>query len=222
MEAPLAHKIFGQNCWLSGQRALFWEEGKSLVVSDLHFGKTGHFRKAGIAIPPKVFQEDLQRLVDLLQYFQPAQLLVVGDFFHSHANIELEWFKKWRADFESLTVTLVRGNHDILHDKWYAETGISVKEGEYQQGPFLFIHEQCKTRSDVFTFCGHIHPGVVIHGDGRQALRFPCFYFESDHCILPAFSRFTGMATIDPAAAEQVFAVVNQTLIPLKKSKVRS
>ena len=30
---------------------MFWEEEKALIVSDLHFGKTGHFRKSGIAVP---------------------------------------------------------------------------------------------------------------------------------------------------------------------------
>lgn len=219
MEAPVSYRIFGQQCWLSGQRAVFWEEAQSLIASDLHFGKTGHFRKAGIPVPQKVFQEDLQRLVSLLQYFRPKQLLVVGDFFHSAANTELDWFRKWRDEFSALDITLVRGNHDILHDKWYKEAGITVKEDAYQQGSFLFIHEHCETRPDVFTFCGHLHPGVIINGDGRQTLRFPCFYFGTNHCILPAFSRFTGMAAMDLSDAEQVFAVVNQSLIPLKNEK---
>ncbi|HEY1022611.1 MAG TPA: metallophosphoesterase, partial [Flavisolibacter sp.] len=119
MQAPLLHKIHGQNLWLSAQRSLFWEEEKALVVSDLHFGKTGHFRKSGIAVPQTVYKEDMQRLVSLLHYFKPSQLIVVGDFFHSSANIELDWFKRWRENFSALKITLVKGNHDILTDAWY-------------------------------------------------------------------------------------------------------
>jgi metallophosphoesterase superfamily enzyme len=54
-----------------------------LIVSDLHFGKTGHFRKSGIAVPQSVYKKDLQRLFHQVQYFQPRKLIVVGDLFHS-------------------------------------------------------------------------------------------------------------------------------------------
>lgn len=221
MEAPLLHTIFGQRCWISGQRALFWEEERSLIVSDLHFGKTGHFRKAGIAVPPKVFQEDLQRLVNLIQFFNPREVLVVGDFFHSHANTELDWFKKWREDISKTAITLVRGNHDILKNNWYNETGIVVVENELSRGPFRFVHEHCESREGLFSFCGHLHPGVSLYGDGKQSLRFPCFYFSENYCILPAFSRFTGMVSLDTSKADQVYAVVNQSLIALKKEKLK-
>ncbi|HEY4936402.1 MAG TPA: metallophosphoesterase, partial [Puia sp.] len=63
MQTPVSHKILDQQFWLTTDRTMFWEEEKALIVSDLHFGKTGHFRKSGIAVPPSVFKEDLQRLV---------------------------------------------------------------------------------------------------------------------------------------------------------------
>src|ERR1051325_5912256 len=109
MQAPVLYKLNQQNLWLSAQRMVFWEEEKALIVSDLHFGKTGHFRKSGIPVPQSVYKEDLQRLVSQLQYFQPRQLIVVGDMFHSHANKELELFKKWRHDFPHLVIRLVKG-----------------------------------------------------------------------------------------------------------------
>jgi metallophosphoesterase superfamily enzyme len=114
MQAPVQHLLFGQTFWLSAQRCLFWEEQKALIVSDLHLGKTGHFRKAGIAVPQSVYKEDLQRLLDLLHHFNPDRLIVVGDLFHSVANKELELFQRWRLDFSGLKITLVKGNHDIL------------------------------------------------------------------------------------------------------------
>ena len=216
MQAPVLHTLRGQNLWLSGQRALFWEEEKTLVVSDLHFGKTGHFRKSGIPVPQSVYKEDLQRLVSLLHHFSPSRLLVVGDFFHSHANTELDWFKRWRSDFDSLRITLVRGNHDILKDAWYREAAIDVVEPDLTLPPFLFSHDRCVDHPQHYTFCGHIHPGIAVHGLGRQSLRFPCFYFGERHCVLPAFSRFTGVALIDPARHESVFAVVEGQLIKMQ------
>ncbi len=81
---PLFHIAFEvSSCGFPPHRCLYWEEERSLILSDLHFGKTGHFRKAGIAVPQSVYREDLLRLLSLIQYFQPRQLLVVGDLFHS-------------------------------------------------------------------------------------------------------------------------------------------
>jgi uncharacterized protein len=213
MQAPLLYRIREQTLWLSAQRSIFWEEQKALIVSDLHFGKTGHFRKSGIAVPQSVYKEDLQRLVNLLHYFQPQQLIVVGDFFHSHANTELEWFKKWREDFNHINITLVKGNHDILHDSWYQKAGIELEGDRLHIGPFLFTHDRCDDEEEAYTFCGHIHPAVMISGMGRQSLRFPCFYFAKDHCVLPAFSKFTGAVSMDVGEAKAVYAVVENALI---------
>ncbi len=215
MQAPILHKLHGQNLWLSAQRSLFWEEEKALVVSDLHFGKTGHFRKAGIAVPQHVYKEDLQRLVSLLHHFGPVQLIVVGDFFHSRANTELDWFKRWRDGFSSLAIRLVKGNHDILQDAWYSQAGIEVIQPTLQMVPFLFSHDKCEAPPAVFPFFGHIHPGVLIHGLAKQSLRFPCFYFTKNYCVLPAFSKFTGAVAMDQQVAKNIFAIVENELIPL-------
>lgn len=214
MEAPIQHKIHKQNFWLSATRTIYWEEQKALILSDLHFGKTGHFRKAGIAIPQSVYKEDLQRLIDLLQYFKPKQIIAVGDLFHSKVNLELDLFKRWRNDFEAIDFHLVKGNHDILKEDWYGEAGIEVTTDLIIDN-IRFIHQHCETQENTFTFCGHIHPGVVINGIGKQSLRFPCFYFSNNHCILPAYSKFTGMATIEPSSSDSVYAIVEDTLIKL-------
>lgn len=216
MQAPVLHKLYHQHLWLTAQRSVFWEEQKALIVSDLHFGKTGHFRKSGIAVPQTVYKEDLQRLISLLNYFKPEQLIVVGDFFHSHANTELDWFKKWRNDFACLKIILVKGNHDILTDNWYKEANIEVVESELLIFPFLFTHDKCIDKKDVYTFCGHLHPGVYLQGLGKQSLRLPCFYFAKNYCILPAFSRFTGTALIAPEQNENVFAIAENKLIQMQ------
>ncbi len=207
-----------QQLWLSAHRCVFWEEEKALIVSDLHFGKTGHFRKAGIAVPQAVYKEDLQRLVHLIQYFQPMQLIVVGDLFHSHQNKELELFQRWRHDFAGLPIHLVKGNHDILHGSWYRQCDIHVADKELQIGSFRFRHDldDIEPGRSQYFFSGHIHPGVRIRGTAKQSLRFPCFYFAKDFCVLPAFSRFTGIALVQPDFEENVFAIVNDHIVQLQ------
>jgi DNA ligase-associated metallophosphoesterase len=217
MNIPTNFNVKNQQLWLSPDRTIFWEEEKALIVSDMHFGKTGHFRKAGIAVPQGVFKEDLQRLVQQLQYFQPKQLIIVGDLFHSDANKELQLFQRWRDDLGDLHIQLIKGNHDILSEKWYSSMNIFTHKEILKINRFCFQHdigkcEQSQAASD-YLFSGHIHPGIQISGIGRQVLKFPCFYFTDEFCILPAFSKFTGVALIEPKQGESVFAIVNNSLI---------
>ncbi|MEP7279807.1 MAG: ligase-associated DNA damage response endonuclease PdeM [Bacteroidota bacterium] len=220
MGAPFHYKLKQHNCWLLPERMIYWEEEKTLIVSDLHFGKTGHFRKAGIAVPASVYKEDMQRLMSQLQYFQPRHLVIVGDMFHSSANKELEFFIKWRNDFPHIDFQLVKGNHDILDPQWYREAGIVIVNEEMTIHDFSFVHDIKRTGSAAlpagnYIFSGHIHPGIRVSGGGRQTLAFPCFYFTTSYCVLPAFSRFTGLAMVRPKEEDQVFAIVNQSIIAL-------
>ena len=103
---------------------MYWQEERALILSDLHIGKGGHFRKAGIPVPGQLQTDDLERLGSLVEAFSPEKLIVVGDMFHSRANGELEVFAKWRSKFPALGVILVRGNHDILHRDFYEKNKI--------------------------------------------------------------------------------------------------
>ena len=141
MQKPVSHKILGQQFWLTTERTMFWEGEKSLVVSDLHFGKTGHFRKSGIAVPALVYKEDLQRLIMQIQYFQPRELIIVGDMFHSRENRELDLFLKWRSDLSDISFRLIRGNHDVLQEDWYENAGIVSEPSTFSRHQFHFVHD---------------------------------------------------------------------------------
>lgn len=213
MQAPVSYVINDQRFWLTAERCLFWEARKCLIVSDLHFGKTGHFRRAGIPVPPDAYKEDLQRLWQQIQYFQPAELIFVGDLFHSRANLEHEWFRKWRKDIPWVSMHLVVGNHDILRTEDYEAMDLVIHEEHYIVDGFCFVHDLPTDPASYYYISGHIHPGIRLAGPGRQSLRFPCFYFSFQFAILPAFSRFTGIALIEPKPGEHVFAIVDNTLI---------
>ena len=229
MQSPFPYRIQNQQLWLSPERLIFWETEKALIISDLHFGKTGHFRKSGIAVPQSVYKDDLQRLVSQIQYFQPSQLIIVGDFFHSHLNKELELFKKWRDDLPDIIIHLIKGNHDILHNEWYTSCDIKLNDERMTVNDFCFIHDvsgvnhqpsvishQTKQQTTNYFFSGHIHPGIRVNGAGKQSLCFPCFYFGKEYAVLPAFSRFTGVALITPEKNENVFAIVGNKLVQLQ------
>ena len=220
MKAPFFYRLKENNFWLSPQRCLFWEEEKAIILSDLHFGKTGHFRKSGIGVPQNVFREDLQRLIDVITQFKPQQLIIVGDLFHSEANKELELFAKWRHDFSSLHFNLIKGNHDILKDEWYHQANIQTHHHHLIIADFCFVHDAetatVSEPSSVYSFSGHIHPGIKINGIAKQSLRFPCFYFGETNAVLPAFGRFTGLHLIEPKKKENVYAIVNDSITKIQ------
>lgn len=201
-----------QTLWLSPDRCIYWEEQNSLIVSDLHFGKTGHFRKSGIAVPQTVYKEDMQRLVNQLQFYKPQQLIVVGDLFHSVMNKELDFFIKWRNDFSNLHIELVKGNHDILKKEWYADANISVSDLHYHLGNFCFVHdisEACAPSENIhYYFSGHIHPCILLKGLGKQSISLPCYYFAENFAVIPAFSKFTGTALVERKFADNIFAII--------------
>ena len=218
MTGFIPYKIFDDTFLLSSNRTVFWEEEKSLILSDLHLGKSGHFRKSGIAIPQTVFKEDMQRLLTEIQYFNPKQLIIVGDLFHSAMNREHDLFLRWRNDISSTEIHLVKGNHDILKTQWYEDAGITVHQKHLSLRNFTFTHDiqECETGKDHYCFSGHIHPSVHMSGLGKQSITLPCFYFKKEYAVLPAFGKFTGTYTVKPSKEDAVFALVENTIMQLQ------
>lgn len=201
---------------------MYWPLHKTLIISDPHLGKAGHFRKSGIAIPQQVFVHDLQKLVTLLQVTKAERLIVTGDFFHSTENKELVLFKKWRQDFASLRIELMMGNHDILPFSVYASLDIQCHASIFESDGLVFCHDISSKpkNTTAYCFCGHLHPGVHISAKGKQSLLLPCFYFTSSYSILPAFGSFTGFVPVRAKKGDRVIAITEKELIEIKSKLV--
>lgn len=198
---------------LNKDRAIYWEREKMLIISDLHIGKSAHFRKSGIQVPDTVGLTDLQRLHALIQEFTPETLLVTGDMFHNNINSDANAFLEWRKNHSLLQVILVKGNHDDLRNEDYEALGIKVYQKELLLAPFRFIHDKPKESDSYYNITGHIHPGVALYGKAKQRLRFPCFYFGTHCAILPAFSVFTGLKVLHPEQGDRFYAITPNKVI---------
>lgn len=207
--------LLGEELLLLPQRAIYWRQQKMLIAADLHLGKTGHFRKAGIAIPRDMEQDDLAVLSDLVHEFKPERIAFLGDLFHSDLNADWDWFAMWRQQFPQLQITLVRGNHDIIHDSHYQQLNVELCDS-LVVGPFVMLHHPIDhdvTHPEGYVFCGHIHPGVALVGKGRQSITLPCFAFGHSQCILPSFGKFTGRVAIRSNKTDNIFAVLKDKVI---------
>jgi len=230
MAAPVHHKIHNNTFWLLPQKAVYWEEQKTLILADLHLGKTGHFRKEGIPVPQGVYKDDLHRLFDIIRQYKPEQLLIAGDMFHSKMNKEVDLFTRWRRDVEQLPIQLIKGNHDILHNEHYANADITVTDCKLHIDRFCFVHdindagvetplvnnEMRESTEAYYYFSGHIHPGVVLRTGNRQSICLPCYYFNAEYAVLPAFSAFTGVYPVSTKKKDNVFAIVKDSVMKVK------
>lgn len=52
----------GQELIVSAKRVLYYPAEDTLILSDIHLGKAGHFRKNGIPVPIDINQDNLNRL----------------------------------------------------------------------------------------------------------------------------------------------------------------
>ena len=218
ISAATPFTLLEQTLILLPQKAIYWEQQKALIIADVHLGKVGHFRKAGIAVPRDMEQSDLATLSDLIHEHKPEKLLFLGDLFHSDMNNDWDWFILWRSQFPNLKIILIRGNHDIIADSHYHQLNIELHD-ELLMDPFLMLHhpipdDQLKNASG-YVFCGHIHPGVCLSGRGRQQLTLPCFAFGSNQAVLPSFGQFTGKVAIHSQKTDRIFAVLKDKVIAI-------
>ncbi|PWN71563.1 ligase-associated DNA damage response endonuclease PdeM [Chryseobacterium phosphatilyticum] len=178
---------------LTNQRAVFWGKEKALILSDLHIGKTAHFRKNGIALANDIMKSDLERLSALIDYFQPEKFIVVGDLLHAGDNSDVDKFCTWRNQYPDIKFCLVEGNHDRISGSLEKKLCLHCKAGFLEIDAFTFIHD-FDTSKEGFQITGHIHPGIVINS-AINSMRLPCFALTSNQLLLPAFSKFTGLDT---------------------------
>ena len=190
----LEKTIQNQTLVFTNQRALFWQEQKAVIISDLHIGKTAYFRKNGIPIPSGILEKDLERLQNLVDLFSADELLIVGDFLHAGKNKDFEIFEEWRSKNSALKIILIKGNHDIHKASFLQHLDISIVEDFLTIDPFTFIHEPLDSDKQ-FSISGHLHPGVTVKLERRKTVRLPCFRVSDHQLILPAFSEFTGLDT---------------------------
>jgi len=216
--AAVSFKLLDQDLLLLPQKAIYWQQEKALIVADVHMGKVGHFRKAGIAVPRDMEQDDLAVLSDLIDEHKPKKIIFLGDLFHSDLNTDWDWFVLWRKHFPKLELILIRGNHDIIHDRYYIDLNVALHD-ELLVGPFLMLHhpqnDEALDKAAGYVLCGHIHPGVSLSGKARQHITLPCFAFGSRQAILPSFGKFTGRVAIRSQKTDRIFAVAPNKVIAI-------
>jgi len=183
---------------LSG--ALFWEEERLLVVSDLHLEKGSSFATRGVLLPPYDTAATLSRLGAVMARHDPRTVIALGDSFHdrdAHGRLSV-------TDRDAIAALQVRrdwiwiaGNHDpALPD----DLGGAVA-GEVAIGPLVFRHEPTGATGEI---AGHLHPKARVATRGRSVER-RCFAADGERVVMPAFGAYTGGLSIRDIAFAKIF-----------------
>ncbi|WP_422047837.1 ligase-associated DNA damage response endonuclease PdeM [Shimia sp.] len=177
-------------CTLSalGSGALWWEDQRLLVVSDLHLGKSERvLRRGGPAIPPYETRDTLLRLEEVLEATEANTVVCLGDSFDDveAARALSEGERLWIARLQAgRRWVWIEGNHD----PGPVDLG-GAHLSELPLPPLAFRHIAQPGQSGEVS--GHYHPKVTVQTRLRKISR-PAFLFDRDRIILPAFGTYTG------------------------------
>ncbi|CCE07486.1 conserved hypothetical protein [Bradyrhizobium sp. STM 3843] len=182
---------------LSG--ALWWDEERLLIVSDLHLEKGSSFAARGTLLPPFDTAATLGRLAAVVARYNPRRVIALGDSFHDRdAHTRLSGDD--RACIASLQVgrdwLWIAGNHDPAPDN----VGGSVAS-EIAIGAVVFRHEPTGARGEI---AGHLHPKARVATRARTVER-RCFVSDGERAIMPAFGAYAGGLSVRDAAFARIF-----------------
>ena len=204
----------GETLWLLPERALWWPAGRVLWIADLHLGKAATYRALGQPVPSGTTRENLARLSVLIDHYQPAQLVFLGDFLHAAASKTpslLAELAVWRERHGALHCLLVRGNHDSRAGDPPLSLNIHAVDEPWPIGPFAACHHP-QVDATRYVIAGHLHPALTLHGPGRDQLRLACFSFDERCAVLPAFGEFTGGLKVERQAGRTLYAIGGQAV----------
>jgi uncharacterized protein len=183
---------------LSG--ALFWEEQRLLVVSDLHLEKGSSYATRGVLLPPYDTVATLSRLAAVIARHDPRTVIALGDSFHDRtAHHRLS-----APDREAIATLQIRrdwiwisGNHDPALPSALG----GVVASDVAIGPIAFRHEPTGAMGEI---AGHLHPKARVSTRGRAVER-RCFACDGERAVMPAFGAFTGGLSIRDQAFAKIF-----------------
>lgn len=208
--------IRNQTCYLLPQKAVYWEEKKTIILADVHIGKGTVFRKSGIPIPHGIMDDDLANIRQLICYFEAEKCIIVGDLIHAQSGLSSDVKKKFSEWLKGINceVHLILGNHDgVLLKDLPHEWPLYVHQEGLLIESFYFSHIP-KRHPQCFVWSGHLHPKVVI-SDKYDRLVLRCFQIFADLAIIPAFGFFVGGSIVKKSAECKIYAIVDDEIIEI-------
>jgi uncharacterized protein len=209
--SDLVHVEIEPGWWLSSGRALFLQAEKTLVVADIHWGYAESHRRVGNLLPLWGNAETAERLRRLLDFYQPARMIWVGDSLHTVGSAAAaEEFLVAHAPPE---MVVLRGNHDR---RW-----TRVTADLFHLGRCVFHHgdRQIAVDADRIEIIGHIHPVITLTDGAGMRVRAPVLIQGRHRLILPSFCDWSMGASWqgEQAEDEKVWVISSRRVWALRR-----
>jgi len=222
----------GQTIRLLPGFAAYWVERRTLLVADLHLGRSGAFRASSLALPTGSDADDLRRLSAHLLATSAERVIILGDLFHDRAGMTADtralvddWLTNAPAE-----VWLVEGNHDRRCRPYGLSAPLRICPNAIIDGPFQFTHDPQPTANangphhpssehseapGAFTICGHLHPGVTLKDAAGCRHRAKAFWRREHSLVLPAYGALTSHAAVPDEPNSRLYPVTNDEVLEL-------
>lgn len=182
--------------------ALWIEDARTLVVSDLHLEKGSSFARNGQMLPPYDTRATLKRIAALVDALRPDTVVSLGDSFHDGggpARMSKEDHAQLTALIRRCDWIWVEGNHDGQSP---ATLG-GVVQATLSLGALTLRHEP-SAKPAPGEIAGHLHPCAKVVGRGRSVRR-RCFATDGARLVMPAFGAYTGGLNVCDEAFAPIF-----------------
>ncbi len=206
---------------LSSKRAVFLCQSRSLVLSDLHLGKSASFRARGLGLPEGTTKDDLEKMSSLIDEFDPQELLIAGDLIHSFDSLSpsiTKMFQEWLDSHPKLRVKLTLGNHDKRTPFEFQDLEILTKTSA---NGIVIAHDPSDLPQFQYGISGHLHPSILLRDRWNGPLKCKGFLIRNGyHLILPSFSDFTGTTPIHLGTKDSFYALSNNKVIEIPRQSL--
>jgi metallophosphoesterase superfamily enzyme len=210
MISPFRHKCYHypmQVCFgdliLDSRRAVFIAEQKTLVISDLFLG-LGALRRKKDLLPNSQHHDLWERLMGLLQDYNPSTVALLGDIKPGQGNVDEDEAEELHTLFRKLgsrdrTVLQVVAHPERIEGPVMEATGIKPVEN-HRIDPYTLMHRRrtfVYPRYDNpsgFWINGGVHPLFAVPTpDAKNEegwLRYPAFLYTGFALVMPPFVAF--------------------------------
>ena len=195
---------------------LYWQNKKTLIISDLHFEKGSFFSESNQFIPPFDTIETLRQLTNFINVHSVEKIIFLGDLIHDKLAFQRMAIKTKEIFFEileNINCILTVGNHDNMN--FLKDIGLNLTDNIIIDGICFSHYPAIDQRFSVF---GHYHPKVKLTANSRR-IWTPCFILNKERLLMPSYGYYTGGLSIKSPEIQKLFDRPYE-IFPLAKEKV--
>ncbi|RLF28400.1 MAG: phosphoesterase [Thermoplasmata archaeon] len=165
---------------------LLVDDGRILVVADLHIGIENDFKEHGLCVPSQTMDMTI-RLLSLFRKYRPREIVLLGDVKHNIPSLTSQERVDVKRFFETIqrygVVHVLPGNHDggikkIVSMSSTSKVMVHPSDG-FVIGGVGFVHGHRWPSSEVmgceYVVVAHTHPTVMLRDRMGYMAFEPCW-----------------------------------------------